>query len=108
MPTMAYLRVSKDIQDVTHQRLAMLEFARRERLTVEECLGVSVSSRRSLKERKVDLLLARSRCLCTPGEGAMRCPRCRFDNPLTMHVCVECGVRLERRCPQCRAGSTRR
>jgi DNA invertase Pin-like site-specific DNA recombinase len=59
MPTLAYLRVSKDTQDVTHQRLAILEFARRERLTVDDFIEVSVSSRRSLKERKVDLLLAR-------------------------------------------------
>jgi DNA invertase Pin-like site-specific DNA recombinase len=51
--------VSKDTQDVTHQRLAILEFARRERLAVDDFLEVSVSSRRSLKERKVDLLLAR-------------------------------------------------
>jgi DNA invertase Pin-like site-specific DNA recombinase len=59
MLTLAYLRVSKDTQDVTHQRLAILEFARRERLTVDEFLEVSISSRRSIKERKVDLLLAR-------------------------------------------------
>jgi hypothetical protein len=31
MPTLAYLRVSKDAQDVTHQCLAIWEFARRER-----------------------------------------------------------------------------
>jgi DNA invertase Pin-like site-specific DNA recombinase len=59
MPTLAYLRVSKDTQDVTHQRLAILEFAQRERLAVDEFLEVNASSRRSLKERKVDLLLAR-------------------------------------------------
>ena len=38
MPTLAYLRVSKDTQDVTHQRLAILEFAQRERLAVDEFL----------------------------------------------------------------------
>jgi DNA invertase Pin-like site-specific DNA recombinase len=59
MPTLAYLRVSKDTQDVTHQRLAILEFAQRERLAVDEFLEVNASSRRSLKARKVDLLLAR-------------------------------------------------
>jgi hypothetical protein len=36
MPTLAYLRVSKDTQDVTHRRLAILEFARRERPMVDE------------------------------------------------------------------------
>ena len=35
MPTLAYLRVSQDTQDVSHQRLAILEFARRERLAVD-------------------------------------------------------------------------
>jgi DNA invertase Pin-like site-specific DNA recombinase len=59
MPTLAYLRVSKDTQDVTHQCPAILEFARRERLAVDEFLEVSASSRRSLRERKVDPLLAR-------------------------------------------------
>jgi DNA invertase Pin-like site-specific DNA recombinase len=39
--------------------LAVLEFARRERLTVDDFLEVSVSATRSLKERKADLLLAR-------------------------------------------------
>jgi DNA invertase Pin-like site-specific DNA recombinase len=58
MPTLAYLRVSKNTQDVPHQRLAILEFARREWLTVDDFLAVNVSSRRSLKERKLDLLLA--------------------------------------------------
>jgi DNA invertase Pin-like site-specific DNA recombinase len=48
MATPAYLRVSKDTQDVNHQRLAILEFARRERLTIDDFLEVSVSSRRSL------------------------------------------------------------
>jgi DNA invertase Pin-like site-specific DNA recombinase len=57
--SLAYLRGSKDTQDVTHQRLAVLEFARRERLTVDDFLEVSVSATRSLKERKADLLLAR-------------------------------------------------
>ena len=33
----------------------------------------------------------------------MQCPRCQFDNPPTMHFCVECGARLERRCPSCGA-----
>ena len=32
MPTLAYIRVPKDTQDVTHQRIAILEFARHERL----------------------------------------------------------------------------
>ena len=57
MPTFAYLRVSKHTQDVNHQRLAILEFARRERLTIDEFIAVEVSSRRSAKARKVDVPL---------------------------------------------------
>ena len=57
MRTFAYLRVSKHTQDVNHQRLAILEFARREQLTVDEFIAVEVSSRRSAKARKVDVLL---------------------------------------------------
>jgi DNA invertase Pin-like site-specific DNA recombinase len=53
------LRVSKDTQDTKNQRLAILEFARAERMEVQEFLELYVSSRRSAKERKVDLLLAR-------------------------------------------------
>ena len=58
MPTLAYLRVSKHTQDVNHQRLAILEFARRERLTIDEFIAVEVSSRRSAKARKVGELVA--------------------------------------------------
>ena len=59
MKTMAYLRVSKDSQDVNNQRLAILEFARQERREIGEFMEVQVSSRRSPKERQLDVLLAR-------------------------------------------------
>lgn len=58
MKTLAYLRVSKDTQDTNNQRLAILEFARVERLEVHEFVELCVSSRRSAQARKVDLLLA--------------------------------------------------
>jgi DNA invertase Pin-like site-specific DNA recombinase len=59
MTILAYLRVSKDTQDTKNQRLAILEFARAERMEVQEFVELYASSRRSAKERKVDLLLAR-------------------------------------------------
>jgi hypothetical protein len=40
MKTMAYLRVSKDSQDVKNQRLAILEFARQERREIGEFMEV--------------------------------------------------------------------
>jgi DNA invertase Pin-like site-specific DNA recombinase len=58
MKTIAYLRVSKDAQDVKNQRLAILEFARKEHLEISEFMEVSVSSRRSPKERQIDRLLS--------------------------------------------------
>ena len=58
MKTIAYLRVSKDSQDVGNQRLAILEFARQEKFEVSAFMELSVSSRRSPKERQIDLLMA--------------------------------------------------
>lgn len=57
MTTIAYLRVSKDTQDVKNQRLAILDFARSKQLDVDEFIEVSASSRKSTKDRKLDLLL---------------------------------------------------
>jgi DNA invertase Pin-like site-specific DNA recombinase len=59
MKTLAYLRVSKDSQDVTHQRLAVLEFARHEKREIDEFMELRVSSRCSPKERQLDVLLTR-------------------------------------------------
>ena len=57
MKTVAYLRVSKDTQDVKNQKLAILEFAQREKFEVNDYVEITVSSRESTKERKIDLLL---------------------------------------------------
>jgi DNA invertase Pin-like site-specific DNA recombinase len=59
MRTIAYLRVSKDSQDVKNQRLAILDVAQRERLKIHEFMELSVSAKRSPKERKLDVLLER-------------------------------------------------
>jgi DNA invertase Pin-like site-specific DNA recombinase len=57
MKTLAYLRVSKDTQDVKNQKLAILEFAQREKIEIHHFIELSVSSRKSTKERKIDQLL---------------------------------------------------
>jgi DNA invertase Pin-like site-specific DNA recombinase len=59
MRTIAYLRVSKDSQDVKNQRLAILDFARQERMKIDEFIELSVSATRSPKARKLDVLLER-------------------------------------------------
>jgi DNA invertase Pin-like site-specific DNA recombinase len=56
MKTIAYVRVSTDAQDVTHQRLAVLEFARTERMVVDTFLEMQASSRHSLKVRQIEVL----------------------------------------------------
>ena len=58
MKTIAYVPVSKDSQDVRNQRLAILEFAQQEKFEISEFMELSVSSRRSPKERQIDLLMA--------------------------------------------------
>ena len=67
MTTLAYLRVSKATQEIKNQRLAILEFARAERMEVHEFLELQASSRRSATTRKLDLLLAR----LAPGDTLM-------------------------------------
>ncbi len=57
MKTVAYLRVSKDTQDVKNQKLAILEFAQKEQITVDHFVEITVSSRKSQKDRKINLLL---------------------------------------------------
>lgn len=57
MKTVAYLRISKDTQDLEHQRLAVLQFAQSEKIQVDGFMEVTVSSRKSVKERKIDILL---------------------------------------------------
>ena len=54
MKTIAYLRVSRDSQDVKNQRLAILEFAQKEKMEVDSFIEITVSSRKSTKERKID------------------------------------------------------
>ena len=58
MKTLAYLRVSKDTQDVRNQKLAILEFAQQEQIPVDQFVEITVSSRKSTKERRIDQLLA--------------------------------------------------
>lgn len=52
-----YLRVSTDKQDLDKQRHLLLEYARQERLIIDEFVESEESSRKSAVERKVDELL---------------------------------------------------
>ena len=47
MKTIAYLRVSTNVQDLNSQKLAILDFARNEGFGVDEFVEITISSRRS-------------------------------------------------------------
>lgn len=55
---LAYLRTSTDKQDLNHQRLEILEYARRTQLHIEDFIAVSISSRKGRRDRRIDELLA--------------------------------------------------
>jgi DNA invertase Pin-like site-specific DNA recombinase len=56
---LAYLRVSTNKQDVSNQKLEILEFARKKDLKVDDFIESNVSSRKSSKQRRVDELVHR-------------------------------------------------
>lgn len=53
----AYLRASTNKQDLSHQKLESLEFARGKQLSVNDFIEVTVSSRKTSKQRRIDELL---------------------------------------------------
>jgi DNA invertase Pin-like site-specific DNA recombinase len=55
--TIAYIRVSKDSQDCKSQKLAILDFAHKENIKIDEFLEIQISSRKNPNERKIDSLL---------------------------------------------------
>jgi len=52
----AYLRASTDKQDLNPQKLEILEFARRQGLRVDEYVELTISSRKTSKQRRIDEL----------------------------------------------------
>jgi len=55
--TVAYLRASTDKQDLNNQKLEILEFARKRDVRVDEFIAITVSSRKTSKQRRIDELL---------------------------------------------------
>ncbi len=53
----AYLRASTDKQDLSHQKLELLEFARKKSLTIHEFVEIIVSSGKTSKQRRIDDLI---------------------------------------------------
>lgn len=57
--TVAYLRASTDKQDLNNQKLEILEFARQHHLRIDEFIGITMSSRMTNKQRRIDELLSK-------------------------------------------------
>lgn len=53
----AYLRASTDKQDLNHQKLELLEYARKKSLSIDEFVEITISSRKTNKQRRIDELL---------------------------------------------------
>jgi DNA invertase Pin-like site-specific DNA recombinase len=57
--TVAYIRASTNKQDLNNQKLEILEYAREHGLKVDEFIEITVSSRKTSKQRRIDEMLAR-------------------------------------------------
>ena len=55
--TVAYIRASTDKQDLNNQKLEVLEFARKKNLKVDEFVEITISSRKTTKQRRIDDLM---------------------------------------------------
>jgi DNA invertase Pin-like site-specific DNA recombinase len=57
MKTVAYLRVSTGSQDLANQKMAVLDYARQKRFTVDQFVEVQASSRKNPSQRGIEELL---------------------------------------------------
>ncbi len=55
--TIAYLRASTNKQNLDSQKLEILDYARKHDIKINDFIEIEISSRRSQKERKINLLL---------------------------------------------------
>jgi len=55
--TVAYIRASTDKQDVQNQKYEILEFARQRDMNVDEFIEITISSRKTAKQRRIDELM---------------------------------------------------
>lgn len=57
MKTLAYIRVSKDSQDVKNQRHEVLEYAQKNNIHIDDFMEMTISSRKNDKDRGITSLL---------------------------------------------------
>ncbi len=55
--TIAYLRASTDKQDLKNQKLEIFEYARKNQLEVNDFIQITISSRRTSKDRRIDEMM---------------------------------------------------
>lgn len=55
--TVAYLRASTDKQDIQNQKYEILDYANTRSLKVDEWMAITISSRKTTKQRRIDELL---------------------------------------------------
>ena len=56
--TIAYIRTSTDKQDLNNQKLEIFEFAKKNKLEVNDYIQMTISSRKTNKERRIDEMLS--------------------------------------------------
>lgn len=54
----AYLRTSTDKQDLNNQKLEILEYARKNHLEVDDFIQITISSRKTSKDRRIDEMVS--------------------------------------------------
>lgn len=54
----AYIRASTDKQDLNNQKLEIFEFAKKNKLEVSDFIEMTISSRKTSKERRIDEMLS--------------------------------------------------
>lgn len=54
----AYLRASTDKQDLNNQKLEILEYARKNHLEVDDFIQITISSRKTSKDRRIDEMVS--------------------------------------------------
>lgn len=56
--TIAYIRASTDNQDLNNQKLEIFEFAKKNNLEIDDFIQMTIWSRKTTKERRIDELIA--------------------------------------------------
>jgi len=57
--TLAYIRASTDKQDTNNQKLEILEYSRKKGMLVDDFIELTISSRKTKKQRRIDELMGR-------------------------------------------------